>query len=377
MDQSSKYIEESIKHIEDLKHVRARPGMYFGSLQPDYSNQLIGVLLDNCAIDAFLGLCSQINLTLSDDHVITIVDNSPGLPVDFYPPKGMSKLEIIMTRPAAIRESFDLANYRLDHGIMGVGIAAVNALSAWMVVEVKRDGFLWRQHYTQGKPQTPVEQVRPLNESEGTGSYFQFQPDLTIMSSVPISYRKIARRCFEIAYLIPDLQVILYDDRAGINREATYFAPHTARTFLEERLLYRMPLHTVIHARNRIEIEHRYKITIEFTLAFTTRQSPFIAGYVNTESTASGGEHCNGIQDAIMQVLCELVSNVEKRSQIAQGVIGIISVHHPTPQFESQTRIRLLNPEIYEAVFQVVTETLRQRQAEWLPQVMAHVGLRK
>lgn len=208
--------EPPIPMLDPMEHIRLRPGMYLG-YSPDVRalHEMVYKIIHNAAQDASRGTCTRIDITLMDRNGICIRDNGPGLPVEMDSERGVSMLQLLMTR--AWHRNFVSGEYAV-YGVIGNYFVAP-ALSTEFMVEVARDSFLWRQSYQKGVPQSPVEQVRPLAEGESTGTTMIFTPDFTIFERCEFDYDTLANRCKELAFLVAGLTVTLRDERQNAGRE--------------------------------------------------------------------------------------------------------------------------------------------------------------
>ena len=370
---SSPNNDSSIRRFDHRVGVRRSQNGYMGGTNLIALHNMVFTVLKHLAEDAHAGTCTEIMITLDNNQIVFIQDNAPSLPVHRSPTHRLSALEILMTSGGSSRYLLEtLRGNPVISGRKGFGLAAVNALSEWMIVQTNQQGVIWQQTYFDGVPQTPVERRKPIVQCKGTT--FIFRPDFTIFQPNEFQFRTLARRCFELAYLIPNLRVTLRDKREGSHREVSYFAAEGTKTFIEDRFHQRQPLHPIIHARQNVLVNTRYasyEIGVEFAMLFTRRQRSLVMSYINTTFTPNGGAHQEGFLNGILAVIDEnFPAALRTRQQMQSGLIAIFSIRHPHPQFESQTNNRLVNLDTYDAVFQFVRDTLRRRKAEWLPPVL-------
>jgi DNA gyrase subunit B len=267
---------------------------------------------------------------------------------------------------------FDNGAYKVSGGLHGVGLTAVNALSDEMVAEVYRDNHLWRQIYRRGVPVTGVEQIRPMQEGEATGTTISFRPDFSVLEPNDFSFEMLAQRFQEMAFVTRKVTISLRDERIQpIPRETTFYFDGGLRSFVRYLNRYRKPLHDPVYADKdaEIAIEGKTPFSIGVEVAFQYSDSTNITelAFANTIGTPDGGTHLTGLRAAITSVINRYARKAgllkEKDANFSgndtlEGITAIVSVKHPSPSFESQTKVKLLNPEVQGAVSQVVSEAL-------------------
>jgi DNA gyrase subunit B len=368
---SGQYDEESIKYLDPMEHIRRRPGMYVGGTDLKALHHLIYEVVDNSIDEALAGRCDQILIVLHDDGYVTVVDNGVGIPVGVQKETGKSALEVVMTKVGA-GAKFDSNAYKVSGGLHGVGVSAVNALSAHARVEVFRNGAVWEQTYECGRPTSEVIKVRNMEPSESTGTRTTFVPDFTVMDKNEFSFQTLSQRFREMAFVTRKVSITLRDEREKpISREVTYYFEGGLRSFVRYLNRNRKPLHEPVYGEREIEItpEGKEPFTVGAEVAFQYTDSSTITelAFANTISTPDGGSHLTGMRAAITSVLNRYArkNNILKEkdanfsgNDTLEGLTAIVSIKHPDPQFESQTKVKLLNPEMQGAVSQVVTEAL-------------------
>ncbi len=370
---SQAYDESMIDALAPMEHVRKRPGMYVGGTDIRALHHLIYEVVDNSIDEALAGRCDQIVVTLHDANYVSVTDNGAGIPVGMHPKEGISTLELVMTRIGA-GGKFDRAAYKVSGGLHGVGVSAVNALSAELQSEIRREGFLWRQVYNAGIPVTPVEKVRPLEPGEGTGTTQTFVPDFNIMENNEFSFATLAQRFREMAFVTRKVTLTLRDERVKpFPREITYYFEGGLRSFVRYLNRNRDVLHEPVYADREVEVslEKRGSLSIGVEVAFQYNDTANVTelAFANTISTPDGGSHLTGLRSAITSAINRYARKAgmlkEKDVNFSgndtlEGLTAIVSVRHPDPQFESQTKVKLLNPEVQGAVSQVVSEALNE-----------------
>jgi len=367
--QAGQYTEDNIKYLKPMEHIRLRPGMYVGGTDSRALHHLIYEVVDNSIDEALAGRCDRITIVIHDNGYVSIEDNGVGIPVGMNKELGISTLEGVMTQ-VGMGGKFDDSAYKVSGGLHGVGVSAVNALSAHAIVEVARNGYLWRQTYEQGTPTSKVEQLRPLGPDEATGTRTTFIPDFTVMDKNEFNYNTLAQRFREMAFVTRKVSIQLRDERiTPIPREVTYYFEGGLRSFVSYLNRNRKPIHEPVYGERDVEItpEGKSTFTIGVEVAFQYTDSSTITelAFANTIGTPDGGSHLTGMRSAITSVINRYArkNNIlkDKDSNFSgndtlEGLTAIVSIKHPDPVFESQTKVKLMNPEVQGAVSQVVSE---------------------
>lgn len=370
-EQVSRQTEDNIRILEGLEAVRLRPGMYVGGKDIHALHHLIYEAVDNAIDEVLAGRCDRIQVVLHDDGSVSVADNGGGIPVGIHKQTGRSTLEVVMTKLHA-GGKFDETAYKVSGGLHGVGISATNALSDWMVTEVWRDGKVYRQEYRRGIPQTDVIPVRDMDPDEMSGTRQTFKPDPTIMEETVFSFSTLAQRFREMAFVTRGVTITLIDERVKpVPREMTFYFEGGIRSFVRYLNRNRKPLHEPVFAEREVEIEFeengRKPITIGVEIAFQYTDSSTTTElyFANTIHTPDGGSHQAGLRAAITRtinlharklgLLKEKDRNFSSNDTL-EGLTAIVSVKHPDPQFESQTKVKLMNPEVQGAVSQVTSD---------------------
>ncbi len=356
--QNNSYDASSIQVLEGLEAVRRRPGMYVGGTDSKALHHLIYEVVDNSIDEALAGACDRIEVIIHPDQSVTVEDNGRGIPVDIHPQTGKPALEVVMTTLHA-GGKFGGGGYKVSGGLHGVGVSAVNALSEWCEVVVKRDGFIYRQRYKQGRPVTPVEKIGKAPKGQtGTRTTFKFDPTI-FKGNLSFKYETLVQRFREMAFVTRGVTIHFVDERT--DREMTFYFEGGIKSFVRYLNRNRQPLHPVVHAEKTIE-----DITIEFALQYTDAFTESVYAFANTINTVDGGTHLTGMRSAITRTLNDYArkAGLLKDSDpnfsgddTREGLTAIVSVKHPDPQFESQTKVKLMNPEVQTYTAQVVSET--------------------
>ncbi len=355
--QPSSYNANDIQVLEGLEAVRRRPGMYVGGTDIKALHHLIYEVVDNSIDEALAGSCDRIDVTIHEDESVTIEDNGRGIPVDMHPEKKVSALEVVMTTLHA-GGKFGGGSYKVSGGLHGVGSSAVNALSEWCEVIVYRDGKVYFQRYEKGIPQAPVKVIdkAPKNNS---GTITTFRYDATIFKGdVSYKFDTLAQRFREMAFVTRGVTMNLIDKRE--DKEITFYFEGGISSFVKYLNRNRDPLHDVIFIEKEID-----NIGVEVAIQYTDSYSESVYAFANTINTIDGGTHLTGLRMAITRSINDFArkNNLLKESDAnfsgddtREGLTAIVSIKHPDPQFESQTKVKLMNPEVQTYVQQVVND---------------------
>ncbi len=356
------YDASDIQVLEGLEAVRRRPGMYIGSTDVRGLHHLVYEVVDNSVDEALAGFADRITITIHPDHSVTVTDNGRGIPVDIHEETNKSALEVVMTTLHA-GGKFGGDGYKVASGLHGVGVSAVNALSEWCVVEVRREGYLWRQRYERGTPVTPVEKI---GDTVGSGTTTTFMPDIEIFGELDYHYDTLAQRFREMAFLTRGLTITFIDER-GEGREMSFYFEGGIMSFVSHLTRDRDVLHDKPFYVER-EIEGTL---VEAALQWTDSYTESIYAFANNINTIEGGTHLTGFRSAITRSINDYArkQNLLKESDpnlsgedVREGLTGVLSVKLADPQFESQTKIKLGNAEVRFQVESVVADAL----AQWL-----------
>lgn len=348
------YTAADIQVLEGLEAVRRRPGMYVGSTDIRGLHHLVFEVVDNSVDEALAGACDRIIVTIGKDNTVTVQDNGRGIPVGIQQDTGRSALEVVHTVLHA-GGKFGSGSYKVASGLHGVGVSAVNALSAWLEVEVQREGYIWRQRYERGTPVTPVEQV---GKSKVTGTKTTFLPDETIFKTLDYKYEVLAERFREMAFLTRGLTITFIDQRD--DREMTFYFEGGVTSFVRYLNRNREALHPIFYTERQVN-----GTIIEAALQYTDTYSESVYAFANNINTIDGGTHLTGFRSALTRTLNDYArkAGILKESDanfsgedVREGLTAIISVKMTDPQFESQTKAKLGNAEVKGQVESVVTE---------------------
>ncbi len=355
------YGADAIRILEGLEAVRVRPGMYIGSTDVRGLHHLVYETVDNSVDEVLNGGCTHIDVTIGKDGSIRNEDNGRGIPVEMHPQRpGVSTLEVVMTTLHA-GGKFGGEGYKQGSGgLHGVGVSAVNALSEYCRVEVKRDGKRYAQEYSKGIALGPVKEI---GTAEGTGTITIFRPDLTIMETGDFQFEVLSQRFREYAYLNRGLTISLKDERDG--NEVTYYFEGGLRSFVRHLNKNRNCVQLQpLHVERKVD-----KTLIEISLQYNDSFSETLFSFANGINTVDGGSHVTGFRTALTRTLNEYgrKANILKENDnnlsgddVREGLTAVISVKLPEAQFEGQTKGKLNNAEVRNQVDQVLGEALTQ-----------------
>jgi DNA gyrase subunit B len=355
---SDGYGADSIRVLEGLEAVRKRPGMYIGDTAERGLHHLVTEIVDNSVDEALAGFCNEINVVILDDNRISVEDNGRGIPVDMHSTEKRSALEVVHTVLHA-GGKFDRGVYKVSGGLHGVGASVVNALSEEFEVEVRKNGRIYFQCYERGTPKAKVEE-RGATKLVGTKT--TFSPDPTIFPEINFKYETIARYLREMAYLNAGLKISLTDERSGKQEEFHYEGG--IAEFVESMTKSGDTLHDVIFFKGL-----REGVDIEVALQWTDAVHEILFTYANNIHTIEGGTHLSGFKSALTRTLNfygsknNLFRNKDKDLRLEgddtrEGLVAIVSVKLPEPQFEGQTKTKLGNSEVEGLVAALVNEKL-------------------
>jgi DNA gyrase subunit B len=354
---SGTYDASSITVLEGLEAVRRRPGMYIGSTDQRGLHHLVFEIVDNSIDEVLAGHADRIEMTIHKDARVMVCDNGRGIPVDTHPKTGRPAVETAMTVLHA-GGKFGGGGYKVASGLHGVGASAVNALSAWLRVDVRRDGKVYRQEYKQG---VPTMDVTVVGESKETGTTTTFMPDKIIFTTVDYSFDAILQRCRESSYLTKGLTFVCKDERA--DRECTFYFEGGIVSFVRHlnknrAVLFPKP----IYIEKRINGTH-----VEAALQYNDGYAESVFSFANNVNTVDGGTHLTGFRSGVTRTLNTFAAKLGQIKEgaanlsgedVREGLTAIISVKLEEPQFESQTKARLGNAEVRTQVESAVVEGL-------------------
>lgn len=352
------YEAKDIQVLEGLEAVRRRPGMYVGGTDIKALHHLVYEVVDNSIDEALAGVCDRIDIRIHPDRSVTVIDNGRGIPVDIHPQMKKSALEVVMTILHA-GGKFGGGGYKVSGGLHGVGVSAVNALSEWCEVRVYRDDKTYFQRYERGYPKAPVQIIgKSPTDSTGTVTTFKYDPEI-FKGDLDYKFDTLTQRFREMAFVTRGVTIYFLDERT--DHEMTFYFEGGITSFVRYLNRNRDVLHPVVHAEKEID-----GITIDAAIQYTDAYAESVYAFANTINTVDGGTHLTGLRAAVTRV----VNDYARRSGLLkegdpnftgddtrEGLTAIISVKHPDPQFESQTKVKLMNPEVQTLTQQVVGES--------------------
>ena len=378
VQKNQKYNSKNIKILEGLEAVRVRPGMYIGSTGKKGLHHMIYEILDNSVDEHLAGYCSEISLVLNKDGSCSVEDNGRGVPVDMHE-KGVSAARIVFTTLHA-GGKFDNASYKSSGGLHGVGSSVVNALSSWMDVEISRDGKVHHDRYEKGNPVVKLEKglLPTLKNTKSTGTKITFLPDDEIFETVKFSSDEIKSHIHETAYLNPNLIIHFRDEREDEPEEVTFHEPDGLIGFIRDINKESNAIHEPILFKGTQD-----NIEVECCIQFTDNFREEVLGFCNNIYNSEGGTHITGFKSAFTSVMNSYAREIGvlkdkdpnfTGADIRNGMSAIVSIKHPDPRFEGQTKTKLDNPDANKAVSQVTTEQIQlffDRNLETLKAVLA------
>ncbi|HEY5668504.1 MAG TPA: DNA topoisomerase (ATP-hydrolyzing) subunit B [Anaerolineales bacterium] len=351
------YEAKDIQVLEGLEAVRRRPGMYVGGTDLKALHHLIYEVVDNSIDEALAGACDRIEIIIHPDSSVTVSDNGRGIPVDIHPQIKKPALEVVMTMLHA-GGKFGGGSYKVSGGLHGVGVSAVNALSEWCQVEVRRDGKVHFQRYERGYPKNPVSVIgKSDSKITGTTTTFKFDSEI-FKGDVDYRFETLVQRFREMAFVTRGVTIFLMDERT--DRQMTFYFEGGITSFVRYLNRNRSVLHPVVHLEREVD-----GITVDAAIQYTDAFSESVYAFANTINTIDGGTHLTGLRAAITRTINDYArrNGLLKDSDpnftgddTREGLTAIVSIKHPDPQFESQTKVKLMNPEVQTLSQQVVGE---------------------
>ncbi|MBO5456175.1 MAG: DNA topoisomerase (ATP-hydrolyzing) subunit B [Muribaculaceae bacterium] len=358
------YSASNIQVLEGLEAVRKRPAMYIGDVSAKGLHHLVYEVVDNSIDEALAGFATHIEVTINQDNSITVVDNGRGIPVDMHEKEHKSALEVVLTVLHA-GGKFDKGSYKVSGGLHGVGVSCVNALSTYLRAEVRRDGKVYMQEYSCGKP---TSELKVIGESEETGTTVTFKPDGSIFTVTEYDYNTLANRLRDLAYLNAGITLTLTDMR-NINAEGNpkrekFYSKDGLKEFVQyidsnkESLI-----NEVIHLNTE-----RQGIPVEVALTYNSSFNENVYSFVNNINTIEGGTHLTGFRRGLTTTLKKYAEDNKLLDKVKieiagddfrEGLTAVVSVKVLEPQFEGQTKTKLGNSEVAGAVSAAVSEALR------------------
>jgi DNA gyrase subunit B len=363
--QPAQYDANNITVLEGLEAVRRRPGMYIGGTDGKALHHMVYEVVDNSIDEAMASAADSIEIVINPDESISVTDNGRGIPVGIHEQTGLSALTVVMTKLHA-GGKFGGGGYKVSGGLHGVGVSAVNALSEWLEVEVRREGQVWRQRFERGGPKSGVDVVGKMKPGESTGTKTTFLRDPQIFEVLDYRYDTLLQRFREMAFLTRGVTISFSDLRGEQPRHNTFYFEGGVQSFVRYLNKNREVLHEPIYIEREIE-----GVLIEAALQYTDGYNESTYTFANTINTPDGGSHLTGLRAALTRTVNDYArkQGMLKENEAGftaddtrEGLTAIVSVKLPDPQFESQTKVKLLNAEVKTHVQQAVGEAL----TEWM-----------
>jgi len=362
MADSGEYGAGQIQVLEGLEAVRKRPAMYIGSTDSRGLHHLVYEVVDNSIDEALAGHCDEITVTLHDDGSVSVEDDGRGIPVDTHAEYDRPAVEVILTVLHA-GGKFDNKSYQVSGGLHGVGVSVVNALSERLAVVVDREGARWRERFERGEPVTDLERVEDVAEDQ-TGTLIRFTPDADIFETTEFSFETLESRLRELAFLNSGVTITLRDERDEEGRETSFHYEGGIREFVRYLNESRTPLHEDVVYLTGEEQD----VQVEIAMQATDDLQSSTHAFANNINTREGGTHLTGFKTALTRVvndyanehglLADLDGDNLKGEDIREGLTAVVSIKHPDPQFEGQTKTKLGNSEVRGIVESTVHEGL-------------------
>ena len=365
MSEKTDYGANNIQVLEGLEAVRKRPGMYIGSTDVAGLHHLVYEVVDNSIDEAMAGYCDTINVCLNADGSVTVDDNGRGIPVDEHE-DGRPAVEVILTTLHA-GGKFDNDSYKVSGGLHGVGISVVNALTEELHVTVQREGRIWEQSFSRGLPQHELHDEGALDDPDNTGTAVEFTPDADIFEETEFNFSTLETRLRELAFLNPGVRINLVDEREDEGEEASFKYDGGIKEFVEYLNETRDAIHDDIIYFNDSEAIDEGDVSIELAMQATDDVQSSIHAFANNINTKEGGSHMTGFRSALTRVVNQYANDNDlataidgnlKGEDIREGLTAVISIKHPDPQFEGQTKTKLGNAEVKGIMTSLVHEHL-------------------
>jgi DNA gyrase subunit B len=355
---STNYTGEQIEVLRGLEAVRKRPGMYIGNTAERGLHQLVYEAVDNAVDEALAGYARVVRVVLYKDGSCLVEDDGRGIPIDVHAEERLPAVEVVMTILHA-GAKFGKGGYKVSGGLHGVGISVVNALSEWMVTQVKRDGFVWEMKFERG---LTVQKLRKIGKTDGTGTLQWFKPDPEIFEVTEFHWDILQKRLRELAFLNRGLSITLRDERGEAVRERTYTFDGGIVSFVEWLNEKKDSLHPIISTH-----AERDGVDVEVAMQYTDAYAEQIFSYANNIGTIEGGMHLQGFRQAVTNAvnayarkrgMLKESENSLSTDDIVEGLTAVVSVKLQDPQFEGQTKTKLGNARVRSIVAGLVSERL-------------------
>lgn len=372
------YGSDDITVLEGLEAVRKRPGMYIGTTSSRGLHHILWEIVDNSIDEALAGYCDTIKVRMLPDNYIEVIDNGRGIPIDTHK-TGKSTIEVVLTILHA-GGKFSDKNYTYSGGLHGVGISVVNALSTDLIVTVARDNKRVRQYFSKGKAVSECEQIGTARDDEH-GTTIKFRADEEIFETILFEYSILESRLKELAYLNPGLKIILTDERHEENiKEDEFYSQGGIKDLIEDLIEEEKAVAPIIYMNDKVmiadktidengnEISAKF-VEVEIAMTYKDSQSTLEYSFVNNINTYDGGTHLQGFRTALTRTINDIAKQMNlvkdkkdenlQGSDVREGLVSVLNIKFPEPQFESQTKAKLGSSEATSAVSNVVTNRLK------------------
>src|ERR1700755_1775113 len=356
------YDAQDITVLEGLEAVRKRPGMYIGSTGERGLHHLVWEVVDNSVDEALAGHATRVDVTIHPDNSVTVVDDGRGIPVSTMEKEGKSALVVVMTVLHAGGKFDEGGGYKVSGGLHGVGVSVVNALSDEVHVEVRRDGFVWRQDYVRGVPQGPVQKGEPTTE---TGTTTTFLPDAEVFETLDFDYATLEQRLRGTAFLTRGLRISISDERSDEKKSREFHYEGGIEDFVRFLNSNKDPIHQkVFYFAGEGE-----QSSVEVAMQWNSTYQESVFSFANNINTHEGGSHLSGFRSALTRTINNYArsSGILKEKDkglegedIREGLTAVVSVKLTDPQFEGQTKTKLGNPGMEGFVSSVVYAKLNE-----------------
>ncbi len=352
-----KYTAEQIKILDGLAAVRKRPAMYIGNTGTEGLHHLVHELVDNSIDEALAGYCQKIEVIIHIDNSVTVRDDGRGIPVDLHEKENRPAVEVVMTKLHS-GGKFDNLSYKISGGLHGVGLSVVNALSEFVELEIRRDGKVYHQMYERGEVKT---ELNVIGKTKNTGTQIRFKPDSEIFETTSFSFELLSQRLRELAFLNKGLSISIEDERT--EKRHDFFYKGGIVSFIE----YLNKNKNCLHSKPIYIQGQKNGLEVEIAFQYNDGYSEILFSFANNINTHEGGTHLVGFKTALTRTInqyatsANLLKGIKENltgEDIREGLVGVISVKIPEPQFEGQTKTKLGNSEVKGLVETLVNEKL-------------------
>src|SRR6266496_1440296 len=353
---SEKYDASKLSQLKGLEAVRKKPGMYIGGTDERALHHCVSEVLDNSVDEHLAGHCDRIEVTIHVDGSISVRDNGPGIPVDINKDSGLPGVELVLTTLHS-GGKYGQGGYKFSGGTHGVGAKCVNAVSEWFEVEVSRNGEIYHMEFERGKT---VKKLEILGKAKGTGTLITFKPDPEIFrETTEFKADRITQRLRELAFLNSGLEITFIDERVPDAKQESFYYKDGVEEFVKQLNKSKEPLHPKpISIRNESKMqtaEKEVEVHVEVVLQYNDSYNDQVLCYTNTVNNPDGGAHLSGFRNAVTRSINQYAKSnnllKDKDPQITgddvrEGLTAVVSIKHSDPKFESQTKVKLLSPEV-------------------------------